>query len=1016
MRYALLPLVCLALAAPARAEIPFARETGGPRLPGFRDALVLEAPTLDDVYVAPRRPGKNRVRWYGFDFREVALPELPGAGVRLFYYTAEEPAAEVAAQIIREDYLRLAHAFDYVPAREVPYVLYASHSEFQATNAFPISEGVLGVTSPIDLTLALPFFGDLEQFRHTSTHELAHEFTIQMVRSFAEVADRPSGLGGFPLWFIEGLAEYAAYGGLDPGARPGPGTPEGASGPTLPGLDPEAEAWARDLLYNPDAMEGYLRLDYFADIPRGYVHTYKLGQVRVAFLGATFGRELVLWLLKNAHHMGLATELGEGITFEKLVEIGTGFDAATVDRMFEDWLKRRYLPAYADARSRVPQVELVDELPTEPEAVITSPDGRTLLVRGFDRELGQAHLYLLDAEKPAKRPQLVVKDSLPSLESLHVLSRRTFALADDKIAWIGRKGDGDRLWVARLERRKADDGDLFRIEDEVEYVLTDAGIIEAGDPTFSPDGKELALGGIGQGGFRDVFVVPLDPSGSVAGVRRITRSIHAEADLHWHADGIYLASDATPDGASNLFRLDPATGAFTPLVTGAWDMWTPVPTPAGLLFASDRGGRWDLHRLEGDRVVRLTDVATMIRTPAPGPGGSVYAILVHGGRFRLARVPAVELLRLEPVPPLPEGRDAAAWIPPSLDLPPDAPEYEPFEHYGIDAGAIALGTQAVAFGGLAFSDLLRDKITAVQLAVYGELELTDAAVIYLDRSSRLAWLAGAFHTFQPRRDRTFPDKEGSPAFFLEREYGATGGLSYPLNAFERLEVQLVAEAVVRDHYSDPADRPAWRELTGGSEPQLLLQGSYGLDTVRFHPFAGPIAGGSALLLFGGGVLPQRLEGDEGVHGFAEADLQHYLYLGGRTSVLGRAAAGTGFGSRFSKQYYLSSVDNLRGFHWGDERLLGTNYYVANVELSFPLDWLVRLALFEGLRGVVATDFGGVNDEPKELWESRALALVLGLDFLAGPLALRLHFGYPIVIGPVVPADGWVTNLALRLRY
>ena len=56
------------------------------------------------------------------------------------------------------------------------------------------------------------------------------------------------------------------------------------------------------------------------------------------------------------------------------------------------------------------------------------------------------------------------------------------------------------------------------------------------------------------------------------------------------------------------------------------------------------------------------------------------------------------------------------------------------------------------------------------------------------------------------------------------------------------------------------------------------------------------------------------------------------------------------------------------------------------------------------------------DETDELWDVRALNLVTGLDFLAGPLALRLHFGYPIQIGPVLPSDGWVTNFALRLRY
>lgn len=1005
----------------AAGDLPFAREWGGQASPGFEGLRRLVPPeALEEVFVVPRRPGKNRVRWYDFDFREVPLPELPGAGVTLFFYEAERPAAEVAAAIIREQYLRLVRAFDYVPSRDVPYILYATQFEFQATNAFPIGEGTLGVTSPVDLTLALPFFGDLEMFRHTSTHELAHEFTIQLVRSHGLVAGLPGGLGGYPLWFIEGLAEYAAYGGLDPEPEMRPGSPQGASGPWLPGVDPETEAWGRDLLFHSNPFEGYLILDYFADIPRGYVHTYKLGQLRVAFLGSTFGRSFVLWLLQNGHHMAGATEFGQGTSFARLVELGTGHDRATIDRMWSDWLRRRYLPAYAEARTRVPALELVDPLPTEPEAIASSPDGKTLLVRGIDREQGRSSLWLVDPEKPA-RAQRFAEDGRPGLESLHPVSRRTFAMGRDHVAWIGRDGPADVVRVARLVRRDPGSSRLFDLEDEVTYELVRADVLEAGDPAFSPDDRLLAFTGVGPTGQKDVFVLPLNDRGSVRDLRRVTDDVFAEADLSWSNRGIYLSSDATPDGHQNLFLLDPDSGARTPVATGPWNMKDPVPTEAGVVFASDRDGRWDFFRIEGDTVYRVSDVATMYRHPAPGPGGSLYGVTIYGGRFRLARLPPVEQLKAEPAPALDPGRAGVTHAVPRLPLPDPAPAYEPFEHFGLDAGAIAVGTQAVALGGLAFSDLLRDKVAAVQLAVYGDLELTDAAVYFLDQSHRLTWLAGLFHTFQPKRDRTFdePAFPGDPDFYLEREFGLTGALVYPTSVFQRFQLSLTVGGVDRDRFTDKRDSRAdeWNDRTGGSEPQVLLSGSYGLDTVRLHPAAGPISGSSLLLTVGGGALPLRVsDRDAPFHGWVEGDAQRYLYLGGRSVLLGRVAAGTAFGGRFSKQYYLSSVDNLRGFHWADERLLGTMYYVANAEVSFPLDWLIHLALFQGLRGVGGVDFGGVADEVDRLWEARSLAAVAGLDFLAGPLALRLHFGFPVQIGPVLPSDGTVTNVALRLRY
>lgn len=1019
----LLTVVGWATPSAAGRTLPFAREGGGPRPLGF-DLPELSVPQgYEEVYIVPRRAGQNQVRWYGFEFKEVLLPQLPGAGVRLFYYQSERPAAEVAAAVIRDQYLRLARAFEYVPEREVPYILYGTHHEFQATNVFPISEGVLGATSPADLTLALPFFGDMKQFHHTSTHELVHEFTIQVVKSHGELAGKPSGLGGFPLWFIEGLAEYATYGGLDPDGKPGPESPLGAAGPTLPGLDPETEAWARDLLYQSSPFDYYMIFPFYSDFPRSFVHTYKLGQLRVAFLGSTFGREMILWLLQNAHHMsgmgaGPFGAGGSAISFQDLVELGTGQSPEVIQQMFDDWMKRRYLPVYAEARTRVPALEIVTGLPTEPESVVASPDGKVLLVRGIDRSQGRASLWLMDSSKP-NRAQHVVSDSRPGLESLHILSRRTFTVSRDRIAWIGRDGAGDTLTVARLTPRQKGSGDLFEIHDKKRFKLFDVGLIEAGEPTFSPDGSRIAFAGITEEGFKNVYI--LDPEKGLDDLIRIRDDSHGETGLFWGEDGIYLAIDSTPEGNSNLFLLDPDTGDLTPIVVDNSDKESPLPTAMGLLYASDRDGRWDIHRVEEDGIAyRLTDTATQLRSPAPGPGGSIYAVAIHAGRFRLARITPAEQRRMDPRPALEEGIDPTPTEPPRLGLPEDAPDYEPFHHFGIDMGAIAVGTQSVAVGGISFSDLLRDRILAIRLAVYGDLDFTDAAVAWIDRSRRVTWLAGVFHTFQPKRDRTFdtPAFPNDPDFYLERQFGVTGGLSWPLNRYQRFDTTLSLEGVDRSRFTNKngTRQREWNEDTGGSEPNVLLTGGFGLDDLRYHPAVGPIAGSSALLQVGVSVLPQRLDEGAGVNGFTEVDLQHFIYLGGRSTIWGRAAGGAAYGGRFSRQFYLSSVDNLRGYHWGDERLLGTHYYVANLELTFPLDWLVQVAILEGLRGVGAVDFGGVSDQVDDLWDARSLDLVAGLDFLAGPLALRLHFGYPIQIGPALPSDGWVTNFALRLRY
>ncbi|HKU41994.1 MAG TPA: hypothetical protein VJR89_27740, partial [Polyangiales bacterium] len=158
-------------------------------------------------------------------------------GVRLYFYERERAIAERAAASIEDSYRYLSHAFGYRPGKTFAYFLYASYIEFLQTDLFPLQEGVLGVTSPETLDVTLPYFGDARLFADVSTHELAHEFTIQKVQHFAARADVVGDpLSAVPLWFIEGLAEYYAK----------------------RGIDAEAEMLVRDVLVNPNGENGYV--------------------------------------------------------------------------------------------------------------------------------------------------------------------------------------------------------------------------------------------------------------------------------------------------------------------------------------------------------------------------------------------------------------------------------------------------------------------------------------------------------------------------------------------------------------------------------------------------------------------------------------------------------------------------------------------------------------------------------------------------------------------------------------
>ena len=128
---------------------------------GVLCAQVAAASIFEQSYIYPERAGQSKVRWRNYDWQYTDfLTEEDGqGGVRLYYYDREKDAAELAGAAITEEYKHLKQTFGIVPDIRMPYILYASHLEFEEQNLFDISEAILGVTSPQDLTLSLPVLG-----------------------------------------------------------------------------------------------------------------------------------------------------------------------------------------------------------------------------------------------------------------------------------------------------------------------------------------------------------------------------------------------------------------------------------------------------------------------------------------------------------------------------------------------------------------------------------------------------------------------------------------------------------------------------------------------------------------------------------------------------------------------------------------------------------------------------------------------------------------------------------------
>lgn len=990
---------------------------------GLMALLFVSQQASAQLFVYPRRPTKSTVRNFEFDWRHVDLQIAPTEGskreagdLRLYFYEREREVAERSIPIIASAYRDLVEDFNVVPPERFPFILYSSYQEFLQTTLFPLQEGTLGVTSPMDLKLTLPYFGDPRLFDEVATHELAHQFTIQKIRVVEQASGSSDAVGtiqGFPLWFIEGMAEYYAK----------------------DGFDDEAQMLVRDLLVNPDVLQGYAFLDFFTEGPPSFLWIYKVGQARIAFLEETYGAGFVQKVLEKAPR--LAGVGGAPVNFQGLLQELGGDPPERVSARFEYWLKERGFANFLEARQGPPSFELLPEQEGIVTGMAASPDGKLLAYKSLDMITAGTQLYLVDPQN-AREPIKVVNDGRPGYESLHPLEGRNFDLRNDRIVFVAEAGRRDRIFLQTIEREEGGEaeGDAGVIQrplklslgDRVEYPLARGGLLAAFSPAFSPDGSRIAFIGLDESGTRDLYV--LTPrSGEDYDLERITRDPYGERQLSWGPKGIIYTSDATSHRQFNLFQVAPEGGEPTRLTTEARDEFDPVMLPDGrIFFSAYADGRADLHEWTPEGIVQRTRVTTGLFNTQPGSAGSLWNLFHHAGRRRIARVRASALLSNAPVA-LTEGGPAGLF--PTEPITADVP-YNGFAGQNIELGPI-LGFAGAGPGGIigqlfgSASDRLREHAMLLSLAVYGSFELTDGLLLYLNQRGRITWGTGLFQSLRFRFD-TLPDAPNLSFQAGERFLGALGSARYPFNTFTFAELELGIGGTryfllpgTRLLLGDPAQNgvgdllPAWEDRFQGFRFQTEVTGRIGYDTLKYASLSGPITGTGVLAEAVVDVQPIQNQ----VFGSLRFDAEKYFLLFGRTHFLTRIGVGSTFGGEIARAFFLSSFDTIRGARFADERfLLGRQFLFSTAELQVPLDSIIRVLFLSEVEGIVGMDFGGVGSSFRNAWDGRILNFVAGANFGLGPILLRLHFARPISTGaargPPVPEGEWVTNFSIRI--
>jgi Tol biopolymer transport system component len=513
--------------------------------------------------------GQNKVQ-----FKKLNFEVLKTEHFDIYFYPQEREGIDIAARMAERWHARLERIFEHTLRGRQPLVLYASHPDFEQTNAIPgeLGEGTGGVTEPLRRRIVLPMGGPLADTDHVIGHELVHAFQFDITTP-RNGPPGETGASRLPLWFIEGMAEYLSLGPVDPNTT----------------------MWLRDAVREN-------KLPTIDDLNDPKYFPYRWGQAFWAYVGGRYGDDNVRRMLAVAAAAG-----DPGVAIEKVL----GIKPKDLSNEWHESIRQAYEPLLASA---MPPTEvgtiviqgkkLGEDLNVGPAI---SPDGRWIAFLST-RSIFSTDLFIADASNGKIVHKLTSTATDPHFSSLQfIYSAGAWDSASERIAIATVTAGRPALAIFTAANGHK--------EQEIKLPELD----EVFNPTWAPDGHALCFTGMTHG-LTDLFVYDL----RAAKMQRLTSDAYADLQPAWSPDGskIAFATDRfTSDlktlhiGPYRLALIDPASGRIEPLAAftngkNINPQWS--PDGRALFFISDRDGIPNLYRapIDGGEITQVTRIST----------------------------------------------------------------------------------------------------------------------------------------------------------------------------------------------------------------------------------------------------------------------------------------------------------------------------------------------------------------------------------------------------------------------
>jgi Tol biopolymer transport system component len=548
--------------------------------------------------------GKNKVQYKQFNYSFIQSEHFD-----VYFTEGGERLATFAAVVAESALVSIQKSFRFNINSRISFIIYNSHNDFQQTNVISeyMEEGIGGVTELFKNRIVVPFEGSYAQFRHVIHHELVHAVFNDMFYggSLQSVISNNITLS-FPLWFVEGLAEYESL-----------------------GWDSNTDMFMRDVTINENLPPIKFLHGYFA---------YRGGQAVLWFIAKKYGKEKIGEILNKIRTAG---------NFENGFKTALGF---SIEELSEKWMKEQKVNYWPDIAKREGPPDFAKKLTDHLKdggfyntSPAISPQGDRIAFISNREDFFD--VFLMSAADGKIIQKIVRGNTTSDFEDLNVLTPGlTWSPDGKKIAVASKAGKYDAIFVIDVESE-----DMERLDVQLDGIFS---------VDWSPDGKHIAFVGL-HNHQSDIYTYNLVSKQVV----NLTNDIFSDSEPTFSADGsaVYFSSDRGMNTAidtreyfldminhdfrqEDIYRIDINSNEIfriTDLPISDEQFVVPTRNGEGLLFVSNINGINNIYYKDISNVKFDKDYSVMIKSaedikPLTNSLNGIYQISLSSDGKKLA--------------------------------------------------------------------------------------------------------------------------------------------------------------------------------------------------------------------------------------------------------------------------------------------------------------------------------------------------------------------------------------------